>query len=330
MNQKLEFEMKHTSPIIRDYLNYMTVVKGKSKLTVQEYYTDLRTFFRFYKKQAGFAKDVEFDQIPIDDINIDIIKSITLSDVYEFMNYCIDERHNNAATRSRKTSSLRNFFKYLKNKVNLIDDNPLELLETPKTKKSLPKYLSLEESVRLLQSVDGANRQRDYCILTLFLNCGMRLSELCGINFNDIRDENILRITGKGNKERIVYLNEACTEAINAYLEVRPHDGVKDKNALFISRNGNRISNKTVQHIVYTNLEKAGLNGRGLSVHKLRHTAATLMYQHGHVDIRVLKDLLGHENLNTTEIYTHLSGKELKNASESNPLHSIKPPKNEK
>lgn len=326
MNQKLDFEMKHTAPIIRDYLNYMTVVKGKSRLTVQEYYTDLRTFFRFFKSFHGISKE-EFDKIPVDDVDIDMIKSVTLSDVYEFMNYCIDERHNNAATRARKSSSLRTFFKYLKNKANLIDENPLELLDTPKTKKSLPKYLSLEESVNLLQSVDGPNRQRDYCILTLFLNCGLRLSELCGINFSDIRDENTLKITGKGNKERIVYLNDACVEALNEYLKVRPHDGVKDKNALFISRNGNRISGKTVQHMVYTNLEKAGLSGRGLSVHKLRHTAATLMYQYGHVDIRVLKDVLGHENLNTTEIYTHLSGQELKNASESNPLHNIKPRK---
>ena len=300
MNQKLDFEMKHTAPIIRDYLNYMTVVKGKSRLTVQEYYTDLRTFFRFFKFFHGISKE-EFDKIPIDDVDIDMIKSVTLSDVYEFMNYCIDERHNNAATRARKSSSLRTFFKYLKNKANLIDENPLELLDTPKTKKSLPKYLSLEESVNLLQSVDGPNRQRDYCILTLFLNCGLRLSELCGINFSDIRDENTLKITGKGNKERIVYLNDACVEALNEYLKVRPHDGVKDKNALFISRNGNRISGKTVQHMVYTNLEKAGLSGRGLSVHKLRHTAATLMYQYGHVDIRVLKDVLGHENLNTTD-----------------------------
>lgn len=269
MNQKLDFEMKHTAPIIRDYLNYMTVVKGKSRLTVQEYYTDLRTFFRFFKFFHGISKE-EFDKIPIDDVDIDMIKSVTLSDVYEFMNYCIDERHNNAATRARKSSSLRTFFKYLKNKANLIDENPLELLDTPKTKKSLPKYLSLEESVNLLQSVDGPNRQRDYCILTLFLNCGLRLSELCGINFSDIRDENTLKITGKGNKERIVYLNDACVEALNEYLKVRPHDGVKDKNALFISRNGNRISGKTVQHMVYTNLEKAGLSGRGLSVHKLR------------------------------------------------------------
>lgn len=203
----------------------------------------------------------------------------------------------------------------------------LSFLTHLKQKNPSPKYLSLEESVNLLQSVDGPNRQRDYCILTLFLNCGLRLSELCGINFSDIRDENTLKITGKGNKERIVYLNDACVEALNEYLKVRPHDGVKDKNALFISRNGNRISGKTVQHMVYTNLEKAGLSGRGLSVHKLRHTAATLMYQYGHVDIRVLKDVLGHENLNTTEIYTHLSGQELKNASESNPLHNVKPPK---
>ena len=198
-------------------------------------------------------------------------------------------------------------------------------LETPKTKKSLPKYLTLEQSLELLNAVEGDNYYRDYCILTLFLNCGLRLSELVGLNFSDIRTDNTMRVLGKGNKERIIYLNDACINAINAYKEVRPVDGVKDKNALFISRNHNRMSPKTVQAMVYKYLEKIGLNAQGYSCHKLRHTAATLMYQTGDVDIRVLKDILGHENLGTTEIYTHLSSKQLKQAAESNPLGKVKP-----
>ena len=325
MNEKILYEMKNTAPVLRDFINYNLVVKGKSQLTVQEYYTDLRTFFRYIKILRNIANDSEdFEKIDISDIDIDLIKTITLTDVYEFLNFCINDRSNNSTTLARKTSSLRTFFKYLTNKVNLIDINPLEILDTPKIKKSLPKYLTLEESVRLLEAVDGPNKARDYCILTLFLNCGMRLSELCNINLTDIRDNRTVCITGKGNKERTIHLNEACVNAINDYLQVRPHEGVVDKDALFISRLGKRISNKTVQHIVYTTLDKAGLSGRGLSTHKLRHTAATLMYQYGDVDIRVLKDLLGHENLNTTEIYTHLSNKELKNASDSNPLNNIK------
>lgn len=331
MNQKLSNEMKLTAPVIRDFLTYMKVVGGKSQLTVQEYYTDLRTFFRYIKLQRGLADEtMEFDAISINDIDIKLIKSITISDVYEFMNFCIDARENHAATRARKSSSLRVFFKYLTNKVNLLENNPMELLETPKTKKSLPKYLSLDESLQLLDAIDGSNRQRDYCIITLFLNCGMRLSELCNINIRDIHNDNTLRITGKGNKERVVYLNEACIASIKDYLEVRPKDGVIDKDALFLSNRKKRISNKTVQHIVYTALDKAGLGGRGLSTHKLRHTAATLMYQYGNVDIRVIKDLLGHENLNTTEIYTHLSDRQLQNAAESNPLHNIKRKKDTK
>ncbi len=316
-------EIRSTAPIIRDFLNYMLVVKGKSQLTVDEYYKDLRTFYRYIKISRGMADQSEFDSISITDVDLDLIGSVTLSDAFDFMNYCIDERDNHAATRARKACSLRVFYKYLTNKVHLIESNPLSELDTPKIGKTLPKYLSLEESVRLLQAVDGPNRERDYCILTLFLNCGMRLSELCGINLSDIRDDNTLRLVGKGNKERIVYLNNACTSAISVYLRVRPTDGVQDKNALFLSRMKKRISPRMVEEIVYKYLDKAGLGGRGLSAHKLRHTAATLMYQHGQVDVRVLKDILGHENLGTTEIYTHLSNQQLENAANANPLNNI-------
>lgn len=203
------------------------------------------------------------------------------------------------------------------------------MLDSPKVKQALPKHLSLEDSFELLNAVDGPNKERDYCILLLFLNCGMRLSELCGLNLTDIRSDSTLRILGKGNKERIIYLNDACISAIKAYLAVRPNDGIQytDRNALFISRNRRRLSNKTVQHIVKQYLERAGLGGQGYSTHKLRHTAATLMYQHANVDIRVLKDILGHSNLGTTQIYTHVSNEQIKRAIDSNPLSAAKPKK---
>ena len=296
-------ELAELPPVLRDFITYTQVIKGKSQNTAEEYFLDLRTFFRFLKLSRGMIdSSTEFEKIPIMDIDLEFIKTITLSDAVEFLSYCKTDRQNNASTRARKTSSLRSFFQYLTNKTGQLAVNPVEELDTPKLKKSLPKYLTLEESLELLRAIDGEYKERDYCIITLFLNCGLRLSELCGLNLSDIRSDSTLRVTGKGNKERVVYLNNACLDALNHYLRVRPVDGVKDKNALFLSRLKKRISNKTVQHIVYENLEKSGLGDRGLSVHKLRHTAATLMYQYGEVDIRVLQDLLGHANLGTTEI----------------------------
>ena len=258
--------------------------------------------------------------------DIELIKIITISDLYSFLVFCKDERGNNTATRARKTSTLRIFFKYLSAQTHQLEVNPAEMLESPKIKQSLPKHLTLEASLELLEAVDGDNKQRDYCILTLFLNCGLRLSELCGLNLGDISSEGTMTVTGKGNKERIVYLNDACQKALRDYIAVRPNDGIvaTDRNALFISRNHRRISNKTVQHIVKSYLEKAGLGGQGFSTHKLRHTAATLMYQYGNVDIRVLKDILGHANLGTTQIYTHVSDKQIKQATDSNPLSGAK------
>lgn len=322
--------MDEAPDIIKQFLLYMQNIKGRSLKTVDEYYIDLRTFFRFINMNRKLVdSSLEFDEIKIDNVNSDLIASVTLRETYEFMNYLLRERNNNQASRARKTSSLRQFYKYLERN-HIIESNPLKDLETPKRKKSLPKYLTLEQSIELLNAVEGENYYRDYCILTLFLNCGLRLSELVGLNFSDIRTDNTMRVLGKGNKERVIYLNKACIDAINAYKKVRPVDGVKDKNALFISRNHNRMSPKTVQAMVYKYLEKIGLNAQGYSCHKLRHTAATLMYQTGDVDIRVLKDILGHENLGTTEIYTHLSSRQLKQAAESNPLGNVKPNKNEK
>ena len=314
-------------PIIRDFLTYNETIRGKSSRSVEGYYLDLQTFFRYILLIRGKVdKDTEFEKISIESVDISLIKTITISDLYAFMVYCKEERQNGPASRARKTSTLRIFFKYLSVQTHQLETNPAELLESPKVKQALPKHLTLEDSLELLKSVEGDNKERDFCILTLFLNCGLRLAELCALNLSSISNDDTLTVIGKGNKERIVYLNSACITAINNYLAVRPREGinVNDRNALFISRNKRRISNKTVQHIVKTYLQKSGLGDMGYSTHKLRHTAATLMYQHGNVDIRVLKDILGHANLGTTQIYTHVSDTQIKKAVDSNPLANVK------
>ncbi len=319
---KQEFISEAPQPI-KDFLMYMQNILGRSPLTINEYYSDLRTFFRYIIKQKGLANDdVPMEDISISCVDIDFVRSISSDDILDFFNYCIDERENKPASRARKTTVLRHFFKHLKERRFLIEKNPMDIIVSPKRKKALPKYLTLQQSQKLLDVVDGKYKIRDECILTLFLNCGLRLSELVGININDINDERILKVCGKGNKEREIYLNDACMEAIEAYKKVRPTEGVKDKKALFISRNHNRISNKTVQYLVYKYLNAIGLEG--YSVNKLRHTAATLMYQEGGVDIRVLQDILGHENLGTTQIYTHISHKQSVEAMQSNPLGKSK------
>lgn len=330
------FSIKLEMPdIVQQYAMYLRNIKGLSSKTVDNYCMDLRTFFRFMKRNRGLIPDeVPDQQIDLHDINLDFIRSIGTYDIFEFMNYVADDRNNLSATRQRKSSSLKSFFKYLTLHENLLEENPTENLTPPKSKKSLPHFLSLEQSIELLRAVDGPDQERDLCMLTLFLNCGMRLSELVGINLSDvIRNNNTLRILGKGNKERIVYLNQACLDAIDGYLAVRPKDNVIDRNALFLSSRKQRISPKTVQFIVKKYLAKIGLDGPGYSVHKLRHTAATLMYRYGDVDIRVLQDILGHENLGTTEIYTHTSNTQMEAAVNANPLAKIsidKPQKSQK
>lgn len=321
-------EILNESPLVlKKFLGYLQTVKGKSPKTVEEYFFDLRTFFRYLKVSNHLVSPgIDFSEIKIDDIDINLLSEVTLTDVFEYMNYLAAVRGNHEAARSRKVASLRHFFKYLTNKTEELKKNPVLELETPKRAKKLPKFLSLEQSKDLIRCVEthgGKYKERDYCILTLFLNCGLRLSEVAGINLNDYTPEGILKVTGKGNKERTVYLNDACKSALEAYRKVRPNNGVKDRQALFISRQNNRISVKTIQLLVKKYLELAGLGEMGYSVHKLRHTAATLMYQHGHVDIRILKEILGHENLGTTEIYTHIANSQLKNALESNPLSKI-------
>lgn len=316
----------HTLPqSVIEFLNYLSVVRSKSELTVLEYASDLRLFFRFMLIYRGIVpKDTEFEKIDISFIDLDFIKTVKISDAYAFLSYCRSERKNDSASIARKVSSLRAFFKYLCVKMKQIPENPMEELESPKLKKSLPKYLSLDESIQLLESIDGRDKERDYAIITLFLNCGLRLSELCSLNYTDIKSDGTMTVTGKGNKERTIYLNDMCVNAVKAYMKVRPVDGVKDKHALFLSNRKSRISPKTVQHIVEKFIKKSGLGDRGYSTHKLRHTAATLMYQKGGVDVLLIKDILGHENLATTEIYTHIVDEQLKDAVSSNPLNKLK------
>lgn len=315
----------------RDFLNYLGTIKGRSIRTVEAYHIDLRLFLRFmklYKSGVNLSEitDEKIEQTQILDLSLQFLASIKTADIYEYLQYVYKGRENNAATRSRKTSSIRSFYKYLTLNIDHpIRENPAKNLEVPKNKKALPKYLSLEQALELLNAVDTSAQERDYCIITLFLNCGMRLSELVGINFQDIQG-NTLRLFGKGNKERIIYINDACINAIERYLEVRRQQkGIKDKNALFLTRSGTRIGTRRVEKIVEEVLQKAGLSNQGYSVHKLRHTAATLMYQYGQVDIRILKDVLGHANLGTTEIYTHISNQQMEDAMKKSPLSNVKP-----
>ncbi|MEE1056970.1 MAG: tyrosine recombinase XerC [Acutalibacteraceae bacterium] len=323
MNKDINYN--EVPEILSEFLMYMGTVRNKSQNTISEYYLDLRTFFRFIKQKRGLVDNkINFSDISIKDISFELVETITVSDLYEFMNFTITQRNNSAKTRARKTSTLKMFFRYHTQKSLKLTNDPTKVLETPKIPKTLPKYLSLEESLELLNAVDSKYKERDYCILTLFLNCGLRLSELTSLNLNSFKGEKQLIVTGKGNKQRIVYLNDACIEALKEYKKVRPVNSIKDSEALFLSRQNNRISPKTVQAMVNKYLKKIGLDGAGYSVHKLRHTAATLMYQHGNVDIRVLQDILGHENLGTTEIYTHLSNKQMENAANSNPLSKVK------
>ena len=314
---------------LNSFLDYTMTILNKSPNTVKEYNYDLATFLKFIKIRFNLTQEDDFSLITIKDIDINTIKKITLDDIHAFLSYLTTTYHSKAATRARKASSIRVFFNYLCAKANLIEQNPAQNLETPKLDKRLPKYLSLEDSKKLLnatQNEDNRNMERDYAIITLFLNCGMRLSELVGININDIDfSENKMTVIGKGNKERTIYLNKACVRAIHEYLDVRPKDGIKtDKlnsgKALFLSERRERISKRTVQHIVDKELTAAGLDTKKYSTHKLRHTAATLMYQYGNVDIRALQEVLGHESISTTEIYTHVANKQARDAIENNPL----------
>lgn len=317
---------------LNSFLDYTVTILNKSPNTIKEYNYDLATFLKFIKVHFKMTDEEDFSKITIKDIPLSTIKQIKLDDIHAFLSYLTNTYHSKAATRARKASSIRVFFNYLSQKANLIEFNPAQNLETPKLDKRLPKYLSLEDSKKLLNvagSDDNRNNKRDYAIITLFLNCGMRLSELVGINIKDINfSECQMTVIGKGNKERTIYLNKACMTAINNYLAVRPVEGIKtdkanSKNALFLSERKERISRRTVQYIVDKELRAAGLDTSKYSVHKLRHTAATLMYQYGNVDIRALQEVLGHESISTTEIYTHVANVQARSAIENNPLSDV-------
>jgi site-specific recombinase XerD len=298
----------------------METIRGKSKNTVAAYGYDLSVFFKFIKIRRNIVDpDTDVNEINITDIDEYTIRTITLSDLYAFLSYTANTLDNKNQARARKVACLRSFFKYLHGKAKVIDDNPTLDLEPPKINSRHPIYLTLDESKHLLSSIDGENKERDYAIITLFLNCGLRLSELVGIDINRINND-ILTVIGKGDKERTVYLNNACLKAINTYKKVRPIDGLKDKNALFISERKQRISKRTVQYLVKRYIGASDLDTERYSTHKLRHTAATLMYKYGNVDIRALQHILGHENISTTQIYTHIDDDRLRNAVRSNPL----------
>lgn len=319
--------------ILRDFLTYHETIKGQSQLTISEYALDLRMFLRFMKLMRNeMPMSTELETINIKDIDIEFIRSITTSEVFDFLSYLSSDRplHPDSpagdrgvgpSTRARKLSAIKSFYKYLTVRTKLLVDNPVADLEYPKLRKSLPKYLTLQESAELLQAVSGQNQERDYAILMLFLNCGIRRSELVGLNLTDVYEDRI-RVVGKGNKERIVYFGNACRKAIDAYLPIRNKMVLTDNRALFGSRNGNRISTDAVHALVKKALLKAGLDATQFSAHKLRHTAATMMLSGG-VDVKTVQEVLGHENLNTTQIYTHIESTELKIAAEANPISKL-------
>lgn len=310
--------------ILEDYLNYMEAIRGTSPNTVREYYYDLNTFFRYIKiRYKLIPKDSNFDEIEIEDIDLDLIKRITIQDLHAYISYVDKDRKNENHAKSRKVSSLRSFFKYLYSTIGVIDINPADSLEGPRSSSRYPVYLTLEQSESLLNAIlenpSDEYRTRDYAIIMLFLNCGLRLSELSSINISKITKDDTLTVIGKGNKERTIYLNQACQDAIDDYIRVRPPE-VNDPDALFISKRKNRMSNRAIQHMVERYFKKIGLDTNVYSTHKLRHTAATLMYKYGNVDIRALQEILGHESVSTTQIYTHIDDERLRDAVKSNPL----------
>ena len=319
--------------ILRDFLTYHENIKGQSPRTISEYYLDLRMFLRFIRLMRNdMPLNTPLEDIPIKDIGLDFVGSITTSEVFDFLSYLANDRPLNPdsvyteygiepSARSRKLSAIKSFYKYLTVRTKQLQENPVADLEYPKLRKSLPKYLTMSQASALLQAVSGQNAKRDYAILMLFLNCGIRRSELVGLNISDVYEDRI-RVIGKGNKERIVYFGSACHKAIEAYMEERNQIVLTDNRALFGSRNGNRISVTAVHRLVEKALLKAGLDATQFSAHKLRHTAATMMLSGG-VDIKTVQEVLGHENLNTTQIYTHIESTELKLAAEANPLSKL-------
>ncbi len=319
--------------ILKDFLTYHETIKGQSQRTISEYYLDLRMFLRFIKlMRSDMPIHTRLDDIPIKNIDLNFIKDISTSDVFDFLSYLANDRTANpdspapdygisSTARARKLSAIKSFFKYLTVRTKQLQENPVADLEYPKLRKSLPRYLKMEQAAALLQAVSGQNQARDYAILMIFLNCGIRRSELVGLNITDVYEDR-LRVIGKGNKERFVYFGTACRKAIDNYLVERNKLVLTDNRALFGSRNGNRVSVTAVHRLVDKALLKAGLDPTQFSAHKLRHTAATMMLSGG-VDVKTVQEVLGHENLNTTQIYTHIENTELKIAAEANPLSKL-------
>ncbi len=316
-----------SSNLVDDFLDYMKSTKGSSDNTVKEYYYDLRVFVRFIKKRKNLVDEsIDFNDIAIEDISPEVLESVTKQDIYAYNAFLERERKISNRSKFRKISSVRSFYNYLYAKIEVIKKNPIIDIDMPKIEKTLPVYLTLDQSLNLLKTIEKSKikalyKKRDYAIVTLFLNCGMRLSELSAINISHLKDDNTLKVIGKGNKERTIYLNEASVYAINEYLKLRPQ--IKD-DALFLSMREQRMSNRSIQHMIEKHMKNSGLDTNKYSVHKLRHTAATLLYQYGNADIRSLQEILGHESVNTTEIYTHVNKKSLKKLVESNPLSKVK------
>lgn len=316
-----------SSNLVDDFLDYMKSTKGSSDNTVKEYYYDLRVFVRFIKKRKNLVDEsIDFNDIAIEDISPEVLESVTKQDIYAYNAFLERERKISNRSKFRKISSVRSFYNYIYAKIEVIKKNPIIDIDMPKIEKTLPVYLTLDQSLNLLKTIEKSKikalyKKRDYAIVTLFLNCGMRLSELSAINISHLKDDNTLKVIGKGNKERTIYLNEASVYAINEYLKLRPQ--IKD-DALFLSMREQRMSNRSIQHMIEKHMKNSGLDTNKYSVHKLRHTAATLLYQYGNADIRSLQEILGHESVNTTEIYTHVNKKSLKKLVESNPLSKVR------
>lgn len=315
------------SGIVDDYLNYLKAARGRSESTVKEYYYDIRQFLRYMRIRKEHLKVENLDEVSIDDVDIELLETIQKSDIYAYISYLDSTRGNSGRTKFRKISSVRSFFDYLTYKIELLEKNPTENIDMPKIERSLPVYLTLEEAVHLLNTVENSKqkeiyRLRDYAITTLFLNCGLRLSELANLNIADLNKDNTLRIMGKGSKERLVYLNNSVQETLRGYLRKRNELEV-DQDALFLSMRKNRMSNRSIQHMLEKHLKAAGFDTRKYTVHKLRHTAATLMYQYGNEDLKSLQEILGHESVSTTQIYTHVNLEDIRYTMSQNPLSNM-------
>lgn len=316
-------DQKELPVFARDFLSYMETIKNCSVNTIREYFYDIRMFLRFLEIHKN-NNTLPFDEILVDNLSIQTIKDTALSDLYAYMTFLSRTRGMSSRSRARKAASVKSFFRFMVTKSKVINTNPAQELEAPKLSKELPRYLSLEESKKLLSVIDGRYGTRDFAITVFLLNCGLRISELVGINTKHIRDNNTLVVMGKGSKERTIYLNDACIFSLNNYLNIRTKSTSDDPDALFLSMRGTRISRKTIHHMLKKYFLKAGIDPTKYSAHKLRHTAATLMYRHGGVDIRALQSILGHKSISTTEIYTHVDNEKIREAVEANPLSHVK------